>query len=130
MEGINNILNNLGQYANKYTPEKLFDKIGGVAKKAGVKTVYAALLLYYATLDKQVPLKDKAIVLGALGYFILPFDLIPDLMGPLGFTDDLTALMLALNTIRGNLTDETFAKAKDKVRTWFDEVSEEDLTLF
>ena len=117
-------------YAQVYNPSKLLEKLGKVAKKAGVKVVYAVLLLYYALLDGDVPLKDKAIVVGALGYFILPFDFIPDMLGPLGYTDDLSALILALKTIWNNITPAVKEQAMRKLREWFDEINPEDLKLF
>ena len=81
-------------------------------------------------LDGDVPLKDKAIVVGALGYFILPFDFIPDMLGPLGYTDDMGALVLALKTIWTNITPKVKEQALQKLREWFDEVDSEDLKLF
>lgn len=120
----------LADYAGNYSPSKLFDKLGKVAKKAGIKVVYAALLLYYALIDDEVPLKDKAIVIGALGYFILPFDLIPDMLGPLGYTDDLSALIMALKVIWSNITPRIKSQAQQTLSKWFDEISPEDLKLF
>ena len=117
-------------YAQVYNPSKLLEKLGKVAKKAGAKVVYAVLLLYYALLDGDVPLKDKAIVVGALGYFILPFDFIPDMLGPLGYTDDMGALVLALKTIWTNITPKVKEQARQKLSEWFDEVDPEELKLF
>lgn len=117
-------------YAQIYNPSKLLEKLGKVAKKAGAKVVYAVLLLYYALLDGDVPLKDKAIVVGALGYFILPFDFIPDMLGPLGFSDDMGALILALKTIWSNITPKVKEQARQKLSEWFDEVDPEELKLF
>ena len=117
-------------YAQVYNPSKLLEKLGKVAKKAGVKVVYAVLLLYYALLDGDVPLKDKAIVVGALGYFILPFDFIPDMLGPLGYTDDMGALILALKTIWNSITPAVKEQALSKLRDWFDEINPDDLKLF
>ena len=117
-------------YAKVYNPSKLLEKLGKVAKKAGAKVVYAVLLLYYALLDGDVSLKDKAIVVGALGYFILPFDFIPDMLGPLGFSDDMGALILALKTIWSNITPKVKEQARQKLSEWFDEVDPEELKLF
>ena len=117
-------------YAQVYNPSKLLEKLGKVARKAGAKVVYAVLLLYYALLDGNVPLKDKAIVVGALGYFILPFDFIPDMLGPLGFSDDMGALILALKTIWSNITPKVKEQGHQKLSEWFDEVDPEELKLF
>lgn len=81
-------------------------------------------------MDGEVPLKDKAIVIGALGYFILPLDFIPDIMGPMGYTDDIGVMTFALKTIWNNITPSTYTKARDRLATWFGSVSEDDLKLF
>ncbi|MBD5227799.1 MAG: DUF1232 domain-containing protein [Bacteroides sp.] len=112
-----------------YSQEKLFSKISNVGRKAGIKVIYSSLVLYYALMDKSVPLKDKITVVGALGYFICPIDAIPDIL-PGGYADDMGALVLALKTIWGNVTCETKAKAEQRLKQWFDNVSEEDLQLF
>lgn len=124
------IKDSLAVFSKEYSPEKLKDKLGAVAKKAGVKTVYAVLLLYYALMDKEVPFKSKVIVMGSLGYFIFPTDLIPDLLGPLGFTDDLAALLFALRSIWNNISPRTHEKARKRLEEWFGEVKNSDLKLF
>lgn len=120
----------LSRFDGWYSRTKLFDKISRVAKKAGVKGVYAALLLYYALVNGKVPLRDKVIVVGALGYFICPTDFIPDLLGPLGYTDDITALMWALSRIWHNITPEVHERARAKLKQWFSDVDDTDLVLF
>ncbi len=122
--------NELNAFVKDYSPGKLFEKIAKVASRAGIKAVYAALLLYYALTDGDVPAKDKAIVIGALGYFILPLDIIPDMLGPLGFTDDFSVLVLACKTIWSNITPNVHAKARARLSEWFGEIQEDDLTLF
>lgn len=125
---INIFKNNLQKYAGYYNANALFEKIKGASKKMGVKVVYAALILYYATLDKDLPVKDRLMVLAALGYLILPVDLIPDAF-PGGFTDDMAALAFVLRQIWSNLSPETFRKAKSRLREWFGQVSDSDLYI-
>lgn len=127
---LNSIIDSLSNFQKDYSPEKLFDKISKVAKKAGIKAVYAALILYYAISDGKISIKDKVIVIGALGYFICPIDIIPDVLGPMGYTDDLAALMYALKTIWDNIGEHTFIKAKEQLKNWFGEIKDEDLILF
>ena len=95
---IKSFTNNLQKYADYYNPNALFEKIKNVARKAGVKLVYIVLLLYYSTLDKELPVKDRLKVIAALGYFILPLDLIPDAL-PGGFADDTAALIFVLKQV-------------------------------
>ena len=61
-----------------------------------------------------MPAKDKAIIVAVLGYFILPTDLIPDLITVLGFTDDAAALIWAIKTVKKNITPEVESQAKEK----------------
>ena len=119
---------NLSKYADYYTPNALFEKIKTVARKAGVKVVYVVLLLYYSTLDKELPIKDRLMVLAALGYFILPVDLLPDAL-PGGFADDTAALIYVLKQVWKNLTPETKLKSQSRLREWFGNVSDSDLHI-
>ncbi len=119
---------NLDKYAAFYNPNALFEKIKKVAKKAGVKTIFVVLILYYATFDKSLPIKDRLMVIAALGYFILPLDLLPDTL-PLGFTDDAAAMLFVVKHIWNNISDDTLAKAKQKLSEWFGDVDETDLKI-
>lgn len=125
---IKSFTNNLSKYAGYYTPPALFDKIKKVARKAGIKLTYVILILYYSTLDNELPVKDRLLVLAALGYFILPIDFIPDTL-PGGFTDDTAALIYVVKQIWKNLTPETKRKAKERLTEWFGNVSESDLHI-
>jgi uncharacterized membrane protein YkvA (DUF1232 family) len=68
---------------------------------------------YYCAFDPATPLKVKGILLGALAYFILPFDVIPDVLLGLGFTDDMAVLYAAISMIRRNMTQAHRDRAKD-----------------
>jgi len=95
--------------------------------KAGKKIVYAVLLLYYTLQKKNVPLKAKAIIVGALGYFITPIDVIPDLLPMVGYTDDFGALMMALATVYMYVDNVVKSKARNQLESWFGEVNENDI---
>lgn len=72
-----------------------------------------ALAAYYCAFDRTTPLKVKGVLLGALAYFILPLDAIPDFLLGLGFTDDMAVLLTAISMIRGHLKPEHYDKARD-----------------
>lgn len=110
---------NLDDYVQFFNDSKLWKKLKKVAHKAGRKAVYYVLVLYYVSRDPSVPRSLKLKVLGALGYFILPLDFIPDVIVALGFTDDLAALAWALFTMRKYITPEIQAKARERLREWF-----------
>lgn len=119
---------NLKKYADAYDRESLFDTLKRVAKKVGIKVVYMVLLLYYATLDKDIPIKDRMLVVAALGYFILPLDFIPDAF-PGGFADDTAAILFVLKQVWHNLTPATRSKARQRLGEWFGEVTDEDVFI-
>lgn len=117
----------LTKYQRNYSEGNFWSKLSKVAKSAGVKVVYAALLLFYVLKSKDTSGEDRAKIIGALGYFILPLDLIPDWLPALGFTDDLAALTWALYAVAKNLTPDVRANAKTKLSEWFGELDDKAL---
>ena len=77
-----------------------------------VPFVEEAVAAYYCALDPTTPLQVKAVLLGALAYFIIPTDLIPDFIAFLGYGDDATVLFAALRTVSTNVTDRHREKAQ------------------
>ena len=108
-------------YANKFSPSDFVDKVARVAKRAGAKLVYAALILYYSLQSDKVSTTDKALIVGALGYMISPLDAVPDAIPIIGLTDDLTVLVFVLKKVWGNVEDEIKDKARQRLTKWFDE---------
>lgn len=64
------------------------------------------LAAYYCAFDRHTPRHVQASLLGALAYFILPFDFVPDLLPVLGFTDDAAILATAIRMISGHITQD------------------------
>lgn len=58
---------------------------------------------YYCALDPQTPKRTRGVLLAALAYFVLPFDIVPDFILGLGFTDDLAVLTAAIGAIRSQI---------------------------
>ena len=108
-------------YANMFSPSDFVDKVARVAKRAGAKLVYAALILYYTLQSDKVSTTDKALIVGALGYMISPLDAVPDAIPIIGLTDDLTVLVFVLKKVWGNVEDEIKDKARQRLTKWFDE---------
>ncbi len=115
-------MNNNSKYNSYYSEESFFNKIKVVFSKAGVSVVYGALLLFYALKDPNVPMKAKATIISALGYFISPIDLIADPVPVVGYGDDLTAIISVF------ITPKIRNKARDKTKEWFGNVDEEDFS--
>ncbi len=114
-------------YSEEYSEESLLEKIAKVAKIAGLKVIYYVLLLYYLLLLPDVPKKEKGIIIGALGYFIMPFDLIPDMTPVTGYADDIGALALALGKVSLYIDDDVKNKAKNKLHDIFGDFDEDEL---
>ena len=72
----------------------------------------AAAAAYFCTVDPKTPSKVKAILLAALAYFVMPFDVIPDFIVGLGFTDDAAVLAMALTLVAGQIKDEHRRRAR------------------
>jgi uncharacterized membrane protein YkvA (DUF1232 family) len=73
------------------------------------------LAAWYCATDTKTPLKVKGTLFGALAYFILPFDVIPDFILGLGFTDDLAVLMTALTLVKNHVTQEHRDRARETI---------------
>lgn len=101
-------------YSRYYTPEALTTKIRKFAKKAGSKVTYYVLLLYNVMNNKSTPVSARLYIAAALGYFILPTDIVPDLLPILGFTDDLGVLLFALKKVADHVTPEIKLMSKEK----------------
>ncbi|MBR2777294.1 MAG: DUF1232 domain-containing protein [Prevotella sp.] len=108
-------------YASKFTQKDFVEKISRIAKRAGAKLVYAALILYYTLQSDKVSKADKAIIIGALGYMISPLDVIPDAIPIAGLTDDLAVLLYVLKKVWTGIDPEIVDQARSKLSKWFDE---------
>jgi uncharacterized membrane protein YkvA (DUF1232 family) len=77
-------------------------------KRMAVRLPFAEDLLaaYYCAFDKQTPRHVQASLLGAIAYFILPFDFVPDMLPMLGFTDDAAVLATAIKMVAGHITPD------------------------
>ena len=108
-------------FANKFSPSDFVDKVARIAKRAGAKLVYAALILYYSLQSDKVSMADKALIVGALGYMISPLDAVPDAIPIVGLTDDLAVLVYVLKKVWVNVEPEIKDKARARLSKWFDE---------
>ena len=105
-------------YTESSSDDGFWEKVRKYAKTAGREVIQKALLLYFVMIDPKTPLKDKGIILAALGYFISPADAIPDLLAAVGYADDLGVLVLALTTVSKHITQEIQNKADAKTDEW------------
>ena len=72
-----------------------------------------AVAAFYCATDSATPLPIRATLFGALAYFILPFDAVPDFLLGLGFTDDAAIMIAAFTAARMHITEAHRAKARE-----------------
>ena len=64
------------------------------------------LTAYYCAFDRDTPREVQAALIGALAYFILPFDIIPDVLPVIGYTDDAAVLAAAIRLVAKHIRPE------------------------
>lgn len=103
------------QYAKYYNEQDLFKKIKGFSGKLSAGALYYFLVLFYLISSKDIPTKKKLLLFAALGYFILPTDLINDFLPAIGFSDDIAFLAYTVTLVNDYISDEIREKAIKKV---------------
>ena len=73
---------------------------------AGLPFAEDLLAAYYCAFDHATPMQVKAALVGALAYFVLPFDVMPDVLPLVGFTDDAAVLLTTLRMVMGHMRPE------------------------
>ena len=114
-------------YANNFSRKDFVEKIARIAKGAGAKLVYAALILYYTLQSDKVSATNKAMIIGALGYLISPLDVVPDAIPIAGLADDLGVLVFVLKKVWTDIDPEIQVKARKRLSKWFDEDEIEEI---
>jgi uncharacterized membrane protein YkvA (DUF1232 family) len=114
------IMSDDNQFVGYFSDDGFWEKIVNYAKKAGKEVIEKGLWLYYAAQREDTPAWAKAVIYGALGYFILPLDAIPDVMPGIGYTDDLGVLAAAITTVASYIDDSVKELAREKIAAWFD----------
>jgi uncharacterized membrane protein YkvA (DUF1232 family) len=105
--------------ATEFDDGSFWDKVKNFALKAGKEVIEKALWLYYAAQQPSTPTWAKTVIYGALAYFVLPLDAVPDAIPVAGFTDDLGALAAALGAVAMYVNDEVKRLAAAKLSEWF-----------
>ena len=97
-------------------------------KQVMAKLPFAEDLLaaYYCAFDRETPRHVQVALLGALAYFILPFDFMPDMLPVLGFTDDAAVLATAIRMVTSNITPEHREAARAALKRGVETVDQTD----
>lgn len=128
MEEKENINLEKEEYKKEYNEKNFLDKLKKVLKIIGVKGVYMLLILYNTLQRKDIPPKEKSIIIGALGYFLLPLDALPDITPIVGYSDDIFALGMAILKVMPYIDDEMKEKSREQIIKWF-KIPESELNL-
>ena len=106
-------IEDLKQYGRHFSEASFQEKILAVGKLAGEAVLLPLLKGFYVLKSKTTKAGEKAMIIGALGYFIFPMDIIPDFLPAiLGFGDDLMVISFVLAKIQSNITPEIEEKAR------------------
>ena len=101
--------------------EKTFwRKMKNSVKKAGEEIAVMGIKSWLAMADSNTSVRHKAILGGALAYFVLPTDMVPDVLAGVGFTDDMAALTVAANSVGNAITKEHEEQAREKLNSMAD----------
>ena len=104
-------------YIPKFRRRKLDEpgflrKLARFAGRLGAPVVRQLYALYYLWKSPHTPKRTKMIILGALVYFFSPIDSIPDLLGPLGFSDDIAVITLVYSQMKIFMTEDIREQAR------------------
>lgn len=88
-----------------------WQKVKATARK--IPFIDDLVSVYYCAIDPATPLQSKAVLLAALAYFIMPFDLVPDFIALLGFADDAAVLYAAIRAVAPHIKPEHRVRAKE-----------------
>ena len=106
------LMENGNELKKRYSVDQINDKLVKVAKKAGATVIYPVLLLYNLFRSSDISSNDKMRIILPLTYFILPADIIPDIILGLGFVDDSLVIMTCIKALSSSITPEITDQAR------------------
>ena len=117
---INGLLDKLKNVDWKKKTSNLWGKIGTYAKKAGRVTSKPLLQLYYVLMMGETTTLEKALIVGAILYTVLPFSLIPYKAHKiLGLLDEGVAVLYVVKKVQNKITPEINTKVEETMNMWF-----------
>jgi uncharacterized membrane protein YkvA (DUF1232 family) len=100
-----------GYRAEAHVQSEFWRKVKQTARQ--IPFIDEVVAAYFCAMDPDTPLRVRGILLAALAYFILPFDMIPDFLLFFGLTDDIAVLTAAFAAVQGEITDAHRAAARE-----------------
>src|SRR5688572_12801187 len=104
----------LGPETERVRSGRIKKRFWPTLKRAARQIPFAENLVaaYYCAFDPNTPARVRGVLIGALAYFVLPFDVLPDILAGIGFSDDASVLVLAIGTVAAHITPEHREKAR------------------
>lgn len=98
--------------------KRLFHDVWALLRRVGRRVPFAedVLAAYYCAMDPSTERRVKLTIVAALGYFVMPFDVLPDLLPLIGFTDDAAVIATAIATVAKAIRPEHREKARDALK--------------
>ncbi len=109
----------LERLAARFDEDSFWRKIGRFARRAGHEVVQKVLVLHYCLRDPDTPRWARRVIMGALAYFVIPIDAVPDVTPIAGFTDDLGVLVAAIAMVVTHIKPEHRSMADARLAQWF-----------
>ena len=116
---------NIKQYIDFYDELELFSMLKVAGKKLGSQVILYALIMVTLIGDSKIPMKVRLVFMAAIGYLILPTDIVADFLPVIGFTDDIAFLTYVVSSASEYITPEVRDRAKDKMEKWINNVADD-----
>jgi uncharacterized membrane protein YkvA (DUF1232 family) len=107
----------------RYSAAALWSKLARVGRRLGQELVELCLCLHFAARRPETPAWARGTIYAALAYFLLPTDLVPDILPGTGYSDDIATLALAMTTVSAYINEEVRQRARETARRWMGPVS-------
>ncbi len=114
------LVQNIKEYVSEYNESDLKRVLVLYGKKLGAQIVLYALIMFTLIKDSEIPMKVRLMFMAALGYLILPADLVADILPFIGFTDDIAFLTYVFSSASEYITPEVKEKAKGMMGSCID----------
>ncbi len=108
----------LSGYEKYYDENNFLTKLRKLVFRLGEEVVIHVLMLWFLLLSGKVPIKTRLLIMAALGYLVMPADLVSDFIPVLGFTDDIAFLTYAFNQTSRYMDESIRKKAIEKLQKW------------
>ncbi len=96
---------------DSYVRSSFWDKLKSVAAK--IPFAETAIAAFFCSIDPATPMRVRMTLMGALAYFILPIDVVPDVLPLIGFSDDAAILALAIKLVGDQITPAHRLRARE-----------------